>query len=794
MKYFFTIIVCSFLFLNPIIAQKNTGQVTQTLRGTVTDAVDDLPLEGATVYLLPNEKKPAITDKYGNFRFDSIPVGRYQLKATYVGYKSVLLSEILVESGKECVKQITLELGTEALQEVVVVAGRPKLSPLSVQTITAEQTQRYAATFYDPARLVTAFAGVINQNDQANNIVVRGNSPTTTVWWLEGAEIVNPNHTANAGTVSDRVMPNGGGVNILSAQLLGDSYFFNGNYPMQYGNGLGGILDMRLRTGNDEQREYTAQIGLIGVDLAAEGPFHKDYAMSYLVNYRYSTLGLLNQMNVQLGDEKVSFQDLSFNVSLPTENLGTLTIFGMFGASSNVFEAQRDTTVWAIQKDRRDIYFKSKMGAFGLTYNVPFADKALWKTTFVLSSATANREDYRLENDFSRKILSIDDRQETKLSFTSMLQYRFTDKTTLKAGLNATQYIPIVRTGEFIRPDSVHIYMEGFSQNWLYRPYLNLQYSPITRLQFNVGVGYAYYVANNTSSAEPLFSVKYNFKQDQAISFAYRLQSQLQAPTVYFGANITAKYFFPDEGDFGYNQGLEMTKAHHLGLAYQTNVLDKLNIDAELYYQQLFDVPIIDNGVSTFSALNLLDEIIEDTLVSAGTGRNYGLEVTVQKFMEDGYYLLLTSTLYESKYTAADGIERDTRFNGNYAMVLSGGKEFQWQSKKGNTRVLGMNLKMAYLGGFRVTPIDIAQSSKTNETVFMENLAFSEQLPNYFKTDFRIYFKNSHQKYTTTLAIDLQNMTNQQNVAYYYYDTEQAAVVTKYQLGLIPLLIYRVEF
>ena len=82
-----------------------------------------------------------------------------------------------------------------------------------------------------------------------------------------------------------------------------------------------------MRKGNEEQREYTAQIGLIGIDLAAEGPFHKDYAASYLVNYRYSTLGLLSQMGVQLGDEEVAFQDLSFNVSLPTKKFGNLTIF-----------------------------------------------------------------------------------------------------------------------------------------------------------------------------------------------------------------------------------------------------------------------------------------------------------------------------------------------------------------------------------------------------------------------------------------------------------------------------------
>ena len=792
MKYFFTLIFLLCLLTNNSTAQK----VTQTLRGTVVDAVDNLPLKGATVYLLPSEITfGVVTDRSGSFRFDSIPVGRYQLKISYVGYKTILLSEVSLESGKESVKHIAMELGTEDLNEVVVVAGRPSLSPLSVQTITAEQTQRYAATFYDPGRLVTAFAGVINQNDQANNIVVRGNSPTSTVWWLEGAEIVNPNHTANAGTVSDRVMPNGGGVNILSAQLLGDSYFFNGNYPTQYGNGLGGILDMRMRKGNEEQREYTAQIGLIGIDLAAEGPFHKDYAASYLVNYRYSTLGLLSQMGVQLGDEEVAFQDLSFNVSLPTKKFGNLTIFGMAGSSSNFFEAQRDTAVWDVQKDRQDINFTSRMGALGVTYNVLFAaDKALWKTTFVVSSANSEREAFRLNEDYTRRITDVDERQETKVSFASMLQYRFSDKATLKTGLNATQYIPIVRAGKFITEDSVQIFLEGSSQNWLYRPYVNLQYNPITRLQFNIGAAYAYYAANGTNSVEPLFSVKYNFKHNQSLSFAYRLQAQLQVPTVYFGANITSDIFFPDDGESGYNEELEMTKAHHLGLAYQTNILDKLNINAELYYQSLFDVPIINNGISTFSALNLLDEIIQDTLISEGTGRNYGLEVTLQKFMENGYYLLLTSTIYESKYTAADGIERDTRFNGNYALALSGGKEFQWQSKKGNTNVLGINIKMVYLGGFRSTPIDITQSVKLDETIFIENRAFSEQLPNYFKTDFRVYFKKSRPKYTTTLALDLQNMTNHQNVAYDYFDTQQGAVVTRYQLGLIPLLVYRVAF
>lgn len=794
MKHLFTTTILLLFIINTSFSQNN--RITQTIRGTVTDALDGLPLEGATVYLLPNDiPYGVITDYNGDFRFDSIPVGRYQLKVTYVGYQPILISEILLESGKEVVKYIELEKGSEDIEEVVVVAGHPELNSLSVETITAEQIQRYAATFYDPARLATSFAGVASQNDGTNNLIVRGNSPNTTTWWLEGAEIVNPNHTSNAGTFSDRVMPSGGGVNIMSAQLLGDSYFFKGNYPTQYGNGLGGILDMRLRSGNNETREYTAQVGLIGLDFAAEGPFNKDYAASYIVNYRYSTLGLLSQLGVSLGDEAINYQDLSFNITLPTENLGTLTMFGMGGTSSNTFEAQRDAAVWEFQKDRQDIYFNSRMGAIGGTYEVPFADKAVWKSTVIISATDSERDAFQLDSNYNQAIINKDFRQEAKISLSTMLKYRFNERLKLKTGLVATQFIQEVRAGDFLNEDSISIVLEGFSQNWLFRPYTNLEFQPNSKLNFNLGLAFAYYAANETGSAEPLFAMDYNFKKNQSLSFSYRLQSQIQSPTIYFGANINSNSFFPQEtGAFGYNRRLEMSKAHHLGLAYDIVIQNKVSITAETYYQQLFDIPIIDNPNSTFSTINLLDEIIQDTLVSQGTGRNYGLELTMQKYMDDGYYLLLTGSLFESKFTAADGIERDTRFNGNYGMVLTGGKEFQWQSKRGSERILGINLKVVYLGGFRTTPIDETASSANNTTIFNENLAFSDQLPNYFRTDLRFYLKKNRKKYTSTLAIDIQNLTNHQNIDFNYFDTLQQQVVSKYQLGIIPILVYRFEF
>ena len=184
---------------------------TQTIRGRITDADSRQPLVGATV-AIPDLNRGTVTDTAGYFRLEEVPVGRYSLEARHVGYEELLLAEVLAESGKETILNLELKERPMGLEAVEVSASRSDIRvphPLSVQTITVEETRRFPATFYDPARLSTAFAGVVNDNDQANGLVVRGNSPNSLIWRLEGLDIVNPNHTSNAGTFSDRPTRNG---------------------------------------------------------------------------------------------------------------------------------------------------------------------------------------------------------------------------------------------------------------------------------------------------------------------------------------------------------------------------------------------------------------------------------------------------------------------------------------------------------------------------------------------------------------------------------------------------------
>lgn len=304
---------------------------TQTVRGIIVDKISQSPLPGVVVVLV--NSNPLIgtsTDEEGRFKLTQVPVGKQTLKVSFIGYKENVMQNLSVNAGKELVLNVSLEEDIKSMSEVVVTAKVEKNKPLndmsmvSTRAFSVEETQKFAAAVNDPARMATSFAGVVNGSDGGNMISIRGNSPNGLLWRMEGVEIPNPNHFSNVGT-------SGGGIAIISSQLLSNSDFSTGAFASEYGNALSGVFDLKLRKGNNQKREYTFQAGVLGVDVSTEGPFKKGYDGSYLVNYRYSTLGLLSKMGVPIGDATTTFQDLSFNVSLPTKKLGTFGVFGFGG-------------------------------------------------------------------------------------------------------------------------------------------------------------------------------------------------------------------------------------------------------------------------------------------------------------------------------------------------------------------------------------------------------------------------------------------------------------------------------
>ncbi|MDZ4680219.1 MAG: TonB-dependent receptor [Saprospiraceae bacterium] len=751
----------------------------QTLRGRILDADTRQPLVGATVSLL-STGLGATTDTSGAYRMAGTPVGRYQLQVSYVGYASQTIPEVLVESGKETVLDIELQEQVEQIGTVVVRAARSDAAVAcpTVRSLSVEETLRFPATFYDPARLAATFAGVVNDNDQANGLSVRGNSPNGTIWRLEGLDIVNPNHTPNAGTFSDRTTQNSGGVNILSAQLLDLTHFYAGPFPAGFGNALSGVMDTRLRKGNSEQREFTGQASLIGLDLAAEGPFSRDSEAAYLVNYRYSTIGLLSAMGLDLGDEAIRFQDLSFNLVFPGSKGVQFTLFGVGGQSENIFKTERDSTLWEFQKDRYDITFESQTGILGATFTLPVGTGGLWHTALGYSILDSRRYGDRLDANYQPAREEEDVSVQQKLSVHSFYNQKFNARSRLRTGLLATrQNYDLLAVQAFDE-----VVAEGAGGGWWIQPYATWQ-QQWHRLTLNAGLQASWFTFNETGAIEPRLSLEWKPTENQHLSIAYGLHSQLQAPQLYFAVAA------PQE-----NRALAATKAHHLALSYRRDVSEALYYRVELYHQDLFDVPVSATVFNTFSTLNLTEGTVEEALVNSGTGRNYGAEITVQQRFVRNLYYLVNATWYTARYKGSDLVERRSRFDGAYAANATIGKEWERKPRKGKTGFWGANIRAILSGGLRDTPIDEAASAALERTVYQTERAFELKLRDYFRVDLRLYYRRNSANSSSTLALDIQNASNQQNVAFSYYDAQKRQVVEKYQLGLIPVLSYRIAF
>ncbi|MCE7072156.1 TonB-dependent receptor [Dyadobacter sp. CY327] len=765
------ILLCLLFFAQAGFAQN----FTSTIRGTVQDADTKSPLAGATVALI-SPQTGTITDAQGAFRFDNLPTGRYQLSVSYVGYETVRISELLLESGKENVQQIRLAPAGKQLNEATVTGARP-VAFNSVQEITIEQTLRYAATYMDPARVATSFPGVAAANDQANGLVIRGNSPNSMQWRLEGVEIVNPNHLSNAGTFSDRPTSTGGGVNILSTQLLGTSQFLSGPFPAQYGNVNGGILDMHLRNGNDQKTEFTAQASLLGLDFAAEGPFSKKSKASYLVNYRYSFTGLLGALGVKFGGEDIRFQDLSFHVNLPTVKAGTFTLFGMGGVSSNDFKSEGDSTTWETQKDGYNIIYKNKMGAIGVTNDLPLGRNASLRTVVAASGLRTSRDAAPVFNTPSTPAdgNGEDLIKKRMFSVSSILNARFGTRSRMRAGGYLTW-----------QKDILTRYYGGVG-SYIVQPFASWNYQITSSVTTEIGLHSLISkldlpLSKTNISVEPRASLKWQVKEKEQFNFSYGLHSQMQQPQTYLAAYSTT--------DAWGNPGLTPSKSHHFVLGYQRSFAKNASLKVEAYWQEHFNIPIAVYEEDHFSANNLIENDVTKRLENDGTGRNYGVEVSYQKLLTDNYYMLLSGSLYDATYVAKDGVRRDSRFNGRHTFSFTGGKEF----KSGDRSTWGVNAKILWLGGFRDTPINLAASREFQQTVYLQNEDFSYKMKDYFRPDLRIYWKKSNAKYSRTLALDLQNVSGTKNQAFKFYDTLKKEIITQTQLGLIPVLSYRWEF
>ncbi len=781
----------------------NAATQTQTVRGHISDAESNAPIPGIRVSITidSTHKLGAVSDKQGNFRVKNVPLGRWTLRATGIGYQEHTIQEMMVAAGKESLVDISMIERVHKMEEVVVSVDRSvektttvnEYSSVSARAFNIEDTKKYAGSLGDPSRMAQNFAGVTGANDSRNDIVVRGNSPSGMLWQLEGMNIPNPNHFGAMNST-------GGPVSILNNNTLDKSDFFSGAFPAQYGNATAGVFDLHMRNGNAEQHEFVAQIGFNGFELGAEGPLGSSTAAannsnnsSFLINYRYSTLGFFKTIGVSFGTGGAipNYQDLTMKFNIQLSDRSRLSVFAIGGMSDiDLLGNEQDTNDVNLYGDEnQNTRVKYSTGIAGVSYESNISDQTFAKFTLGLSGA---HEQFNGDSIDVRTRIAYPSGEALfntlKYSAVANLRHKFDVRNSLSAGftVDRTQFNLQNKT---MKGDTERILVHTEDGAALIQAFTQWKYRFSDALSSIVGVHVQHYELGNQTVVEPRASLQYTSEDGHSISIGYGLHSQTQGIYDYF---VQDKIVVGTSEQIVYaNKNMGFTRSHHLVLSYDWNFAANWRVKTEVYHQWLFSVPISKSAPS-FSIVNTGNSFAplnETYLVNEGTARNYGVEFSVERFFKDGFYLLGTASLFDSKYKGSDGIERNTAFNMGYVANLLGGKEFALGGG-----IFSIGLRVSATGGRYLTPLDEAASKQMGYAVYDESRAYSDKQSAYFRTDLKIGYRLELGSSTMEFSIDFQNLTNHKNIFQQSYDRRTNSIGTVYQQGFFPVPLFRYTF
>ena len=795
-----TIITLFLLFSHTLFSQ------VQVVKGQVKDLQGGYPLIGATVLLIGSDPVlGGVTDVDGNFEIREVPIGRQNFAVHYIGYKGITLPNVLVTAGKQVVLSIKLEESVEQLQEIIITTDADKdlpindLAKVSARTFSLEEVNRFSGGRNDVARLAASFAGVSAPNDARNDIVVRGNSPVGLLWRVEGIPLATTNHFATLGTT-------GGPVNALNTNLLRTSDFLTGAFPAEYGNANAAVFDVNFRNGNTDEYEFTGQMSVSGLEFLVEGPIRRANNSSFVASYRYGIASI-----AATGTTAIPFyQDFSFKVNLGQSKIGRFEFFGLGGLSNITFKGEEVDEDDLFANPNQDAFVDNDLGLFGMSHTLGIGKSGYLRSTLGVST-TFN--DYRQDNlirDPNNAVIgkyratNVSNR-ENRYTYSSTLNQKMSTRFSFRTGVLLEIYdINFFtkdrdnRKGEIedanndMIPDRF-IVVRNIRDNYaLTQGFAQGEYKFSDDFNATLGFHSQYHSFTSKTSFEPRFGLSWQVDNIQRLSFAYGLHAQsIPSPILFLEEEIAPETYERTNAELGFMQ------SHHLVTGYDRNIGTDWRLKAEVYYQSLFDIPV-ETTPGVYSVLNQGSDFVfegKGSLVNEGTGTNYGIELTLEKFFSKGYYTLFTTSLFESKYKDSDGVERNTANDSNFIVNFLAGKE--WKFGPNGRNAWTFDTKLTTSGGNPFTPIDVvATRNNGGREVRMNNLAFSERYDDYFRWDVKlgVRLNSAKKKVSHQFFVDLQNLTNRTNEFVRRYNEVTNEVNSVKQIGIFPDVLYRIQF
>ena len=745
---------------------KKKGQ----LYGTVLEKETRQPVIGANI-LIEKTVSGAATDLDGRYSISNIETGTYIIKISCVGFKQKLITDVVLGSGHPTQINVLLEEDVLSGNEVLVQGSYFTLSKEIVNSsygLRYEEIRRQAGAVGDVHRIIQSMPGVVPTNDQRNDLVVRGGSPSENLTIVDNVEVPNLSHFGAQGA-------SGGPISMLSTEFIQDANFIAGGFSAQYGGKLSSVLNLTMRDGNNQSFSPSFDLSMAGAGIMLEGPIANKG--TYMLSIRRSYLDLLYKSFNMTAIPKYSNFQLKATYNLDNDNKLWLTSIGGIDAIKFNYDVSDKTdpqtmnvesSGWRIINgiNWQMLFGKSGYGIFCVSDALDYFDQNAHdpKENNRLSFQNKSKEgETNLKYD-----LFINDKENQFSAGASVKLLRENFDINIPMGTRS-QY-----EQDSVRKDTMAINNSlTTSQTSLYATYTRT----ISRsLDLSLGVRYERFeYLTDKSKISPRVNLNYHISDNISASLAYGIYYQM--PPLYLVSTIPQ------------NKDLKPLRSDHyvMGFAYYPYPDIKMTIEG--YYKSYLDYPV-SLEYPAFSLANQGDEYtIHEKLIpmiSKGNGRSRGLEIYIQKRMIDNFYGQISYSYSKTEHKALDGIYRPGSFDIPHVLSIITGYKLSdaWE----------FSGKFTYASGRPYTPIDMANSIQQNRNIFDVAKTNSERMPSYSRLDLRADYRANYDGWNLVTYMEIQNVYGRQNAFMIVFSEKTHELLTVKQIGFFPVGGIKIEF
>lgn len=740
---------------------KNQG-MSGTIQGTLLDKETKTPLKGGNIIIV-HTTLGAATDHEGKFIISNVPVGNHTLKLNYIGYRSILKTDVIVKSQRITYIQGELEMVALETESVTIHTGyftKSVEEPVSTIDFSYEEIRRAPGSAGDVSRILLSLPSVAKVNDQSNNLIVRGGNPIENTFFIDNIEIPNINHFPTQGS-------SGGPIGLINVDLIQDVTFHTGGFSVLYGDRLSSIMDITFREGNRAEFDGQIDLNFAGFGTVLEGPLGQKG--SYLLSARRSYLDFVVKIFNVGSTVAPSYGDYQGKLTGDINPNHKLIFLAIFGDDHNTPDRKIGEENDMTHYGNQDIYENT----MGLNW------RALWNKNGYSNTSIGYTSSKFLEDFYETNtgLYTTKNRShEQIIKFRNINHFRLSQWMSVDFGIESKSLIFDYNNwyaettddfGSLVPALTLEEKVSAFKTG----SFINLIIKPFNRLTTTWGLRNDYFSYNENINLAP------------RVSFSYQVtpQTSISALTGIYYQNLPLLLLSQDVE----NKSLKDPLAIHIVLGIDHLLTENTRFTVELYQKRYKHLPLDPQQPHDF----VIDGSFysqHGSLNNLGQALSYGIELTVQKKLAKDFYGLISGSWFRSRYKDGNDLWRNRCFDNRYNFSIEGGYK--------PNRNWEFSMRWIYAGGTPYTPMDIEASKLVQRPVYDSNRINVSRYPDYHSMNVRFDRRFHFTQTNLIFYLSAWNVYNRKNIAEYFWNDKKQKPDTIYQWLLLPIFGLEYEF